>query len=332
MPLPTKPDSLEHPHDAAHWFARMQSGEVTEQDRKAFEAWRSADPEHDRQYRNLDYIWQVTLKLPEQRLRSMMMTPDTAGKPPHHDTSRRRFGLGLAGACAMAVIGGVAIMAGGSQQQPDTLTLSTQKGERRQARLPDGSMMFLNTDTVAVMRFYENQRQIELQHGEAFFEVSTDVTRPFIVDAGLGRVTVTGTRFNVRRDAHAMHVSVASGSVRVQTGQWWKPQKHHLTAGQQTHIGSDQRPGSVRHTNVDDVVAWMRGKVVFNNAPLAYVIDEMNRYLDMPARLEAPQLAQLHVSGIFSVDDPHAMINALPAIAPVRLERTPDGRLSIQSR
>ncbi|HCQ47873.1 MAG TPA: hypothetical protein DIW53_14355, partial [Achromobacter sp.] len=44
-------DALDHPADAAHWFARMQSGEVTAADRQAFAAWRDASPDNDRDYR-----------------------------------------------------------------------------------------------------------------------------------------------------------------------------------------------------------------------------------------------------------------------------------------
>lgn len=323
---------LEHPSDAAHWFARMHSGQITDQDQQAFEAWLNADPEHDRQYRNLSYLWQATSALPEQRLRDMI-EPHSMPHRTRPGISRRKFGLGLAaGASALAMIGGIAVNAGWQQQPPDTLVLITKKGERRQARLPDGSVLFLNTDTIAVMRFYEDQRQIALQQGEVFFEVSTDTARPFIVDAGLGQVTVTGTRFNVRRDAQAMQVSVASGSVRVQAGNWWNPREHHLTADQQTRVVSGHDMDNVDHADVENIAAWMRGKVVFNNAPLTYVIDEMNRYLDMPARLETPQLGRHYVSGVFSVDDPQAMINALPAIAPVRLDRKPDGRVSILPR
>lgn len=331
MPLSNMPDDLEHPHDAAHWFARMQSGEATEQDRQAFEAWRNADPEHDRQYRQLSYLWQATLTLPESRLRSMMAEHALPGAP-EHALGRRRVGLWLAGGCALAAVGGAALLTGGTRAPLQTMTLMTQKGQRQQVLLPDGSTLLLNTNTLAVMQFYENQRQITLQHGEAYFQVSTDVDRPFVVDAGLGRITVTGTRFNVRRDPQALQVSVVSGSVRVQTGPWWGRSVRQLTAGQQTNAHPDAGLEPIHSANVDNLLAWTRGKVIFNDAPLGYVIEEMNRYLDRPARLQAPALAQHHVSGVFNVDDPQAMINALPAIAPVRLARNPDGGVSILPR
>src|SRR3546814_10209376 len=61
-----------------------------------------------------------------------------------------------------------------------------------------------------------HQRRVELAEGEALFRVEHDAGRPFTVEAGNGRVTVTGTRFDVRRDADSTRVAVEQGSVKVQ--------------------------------------------------------------------------------------------------------------------
>lgn len=336
------PDNLEQPRDAAHWFARMQSGEATEADRRAFEAWRTADPENDRQYRNLNHFWQATLAVPEQRLRGMMEeapkpVPQAApqSRPASQPRlSRRQFGLGLglAAACSLVAVSYVVATVGVFNQPLDVLELATAKGERRQIALPDGSTLDMNTNTLAIVRFYGDQRRIDLQQGEIFLDVHSDAKRPFLVDAGVGQVTVTGTRFNVRRDADAVGVSVESGSVRVRSGAWWNRGERALTAGQRVIAHADQPLGAISDADITGITAWQRGRVIFNNEPLAHVIDEMNRYLAQPAHLEATHLGQYHISGVFSVDDPDAMISALPAIAPVRVVHLPDGQVRILAR
>ncbi|MCK9563375.1 MAG: FecR domain-containing protein [Bacteroidales bacterium] len=323
-------DDLECPRDAAHWFARMQSGEATEVDRRAFEAWRAADPENDRQYRNLSHFWEASLTVPEQRLRDMMEeTPKAVAQA---RLSRRQFGLGLATACSLLAVTYVVGGRGAFSQPLDSLELATRKGERRQVALPDGSALDLNTDTQASVRFYSSQRRIDLRQGEIFLDVRPDRERPFVVDTGIGQVTVTGTRFNVRSDTEALQVSVESGSVVVRSGLWWNRGERTLTAGRQVVARADQPPGDITDADVDVIVAWQRGRVIFNDQPLAHVIDEMNRYLAQPAHLEAAHLHEYHVSGVFSVDDPDAMINALPAIAPVRVYRLPEGQVKILAR
>lgn len=323
-------DNLDQPRDAAHWFARMQSGEATGEDRRAFEAWRAADPENDRQYRNLDHFWEATLAVPEQRLRGMM---EEAPKPaPQPRLSRRQFGLGLAAACSLVAVTYVVGTTGVFNQPLNVMELVTSKGERRQVALPDGSTLDMNTDTLAVVSFYKEQRRIDLQRGEIFLDVRSDAKRPFVVDADIGQVTVTGTRFNVRRDADTVGVSVESGSVLVHSGSWWNRRERALTAGQRVVAHADQPLGDVSDADVSAIVAWQRGRVIFNDEPLAHVINEMNRYLARPAHLEATHLGQYHISGVFSVDDPEAMISALPAIAPVQLRRLPSGQVRVLAR
>lgn len=65
------------------------------------------------------------------------------------------------------------------------------------------------------VRYRAGQRIVALLEGEAMFEVTHDAARPFMVDAGIGTVTVTGTRFDVRRDESMVEVAVESGSVDV---------------------------------------------------------------------------------------------------------------------
>ena len=334
MSLPNPADDLEPPRDAAHWFARMQSGEATEEDWRAFEAWRRMDPEHDRAYKNLGYLWEASLKVPEQRLRGLMLDTGAAPKAGLRSLHlpRRRLGLALAGTGVLAAATCFLGVADWSGRLLDTVTLSTRKGERRQTALPDGSVLDLNTDTLAVVRFYDNRRLVKLRRGEAFFNVRSEAGRPFVVDAGMGRVTVTGTRFNVRRDPQALRVTVESRSVLVQSSRWWHRSERRLAAGQQAVAQADGGLGAVSAADIGSIAAWQRGKVIFDNEPLAHVIDEMNRYLAQPARLEAVQLREYRLSGVFRVDNPDAMIDALPAIAPVRVQRLADGQVRIMAR
>lgn len=330
MPAPPSSATSDHPRDAAQWFARMHSGEATRQDQLAFDAWLSADPAHERDYQRLRFLWDATLLVPQERLRGLLAPDMPVDTPQRARLSRRRFGLGLAATGALTAM---AIGVNGRFPLPtDTLTVSTHKGERRQWTLPDGSEIYLNTDTLAQVRFFEDLRQVELQRGEILFQVTADASRPFIVDAGLGQVTVTGTRFNVRRETKALQVSVESGSVRMRSGHWWNRIERHLVDGQQVIADATHGLGKIHSANVRNVVAWQRGKIIFNDMPLSHVVEEMNRYLLHPARLAAPQLGAYRISGVFSIDDPKALINALPAIAPVRLVHLTDGTVCIAAQ
>jgi len=315
---------------AAAWFAYLQSGEATQAQRRRFERWRSAHPEHERQYRNVQQIWQATLQLPESELRGILARREApAGAP---SAARRRLGLGLAGACCAAAAGGVGWYFLGEESRQYTARLASARGEHRQEKLPDGSVLDLNTGTRALVRYYAGRRVVELQEGEIFFSVHHDAQRPFLVEAGDARIVVTGTRFNVRFGAEAVHVSVESGSVNVSAGPWWRERTRSLAKGQGMWVSGRDGVGDAVAEDLNAVLAWKRGKIVFEDTPLQQAIAEINRYLPQPARLDAPALRDHRVAGILSIDDPQALIDMLPEFAPVRVYRLPDGRARIVAR
>ncbi len=316
------------PRDAAAaWFAYLQSGEATDEGRQAFERWRRADPEHERQYRSVERIWGATLEIPAQELRALLSRPDPGGERVRR--VRRRRLLILAGGCAAALVGGVAVRRAWFEPPDHTIDLASRRGERRQLTLPDGSVLHMNTGSLAQARMSEHERAVDLRAGEIFFSVRHDPRRPFVVNAGSSRIVVTGTRFNVRHDTGLVQVSVASGSVDVLHGAWWRRDIRSLRGGQAVEVDAESRLGNIHFVDIDKRLAWQRGKIVFENTPLAQAVAEVNRYLERPARLDAPALRDYRIAGVFSADDPLSLIDALPDVAPVRVLRLTDGRIRI---
>ncbi|MBY6346739.1 FecR family protein [Providencia rettgeri] len=328
MTCPPSSDDLDHPSDAAHWFARMQSGQASEQDHQAFQAWRNADPENKRRYREVEYLWRATQAVPDERLRSLLPT-----SPVTIPSAKRRYltlGLGTLG--VLALTAGTLYQSGWMDSAHETVQLVTAKGERKQIKLPDGSIVDLNTNTIAQARLSVDRREVELIQGEVFFSVEHFQTLPFIVHTDLGTITVTGTRFNVRREADSVLVSVQSGSVKVQSGPWWRRQERLLGAQQQVLLRRGTEPSPVQSADVESLTAWQRGKIIFRNTPLETVVQEMARYLPQTLSLDAPTLRQHRISGIFDIDQPETVIKALPAIAPIRIQADAAGVLHIVAR
>lgn len=328
MTCPPSSDDLDHPSDAAHWFARMQSGEASEQDHQAFQAWRDADPENERRYREVEYLWRATQAVPDERLRSLLPT-----SPVTIPSAKRRYltlGLGTLG--VLALTAGTLYQSGWMDSAHETVQLVTAKGERKQIKLPDGSIVDLNTNTIAQARLSVDRREVELIQGEVFFSVEHFQTLPFIVHTDLGTITVTGTRFNVRRETDSVLVSVQSGSVKVQSGPWWRRQERLLGAQQQVLLRQGAEPSPVQSADIESLTAWQRGKIIFRNTPLETVVQEMARYLPQTLSLDAPTLRQHRISGIFDIDQPETVIKALPAIAPIRIQADAAGVLHIVAR
>jgi FecR protein len=80
--------------------------------------------------------------------------------------------------------------------------------------LADGSHVELNSQSAIAIHYDAGQRRVRLLEGEAWFEVSPDPVRPFVVEASGGTVTALGTAFNVDAEKERAHVTVTSRGSR----------------------------------------------------------------------------------------------------------------------
>ncbi len=308
---------------AAYWFARAHSGNFTEAERLAFQQWRQAAAGNEREYGALERIWQAADHIPRAELQRLLDAPEPSARRSVR-AGRRSLLAGGVSLCAAAVAGGVWAF----QQRPGPVRfaaeLATRPGERRREVLPDGSILELNTRSRASVRYFDQQRRVELAEGEAMFIVSRDAARPFIVDAGTALVRVTGTEFDVRRDGDSVGVVVQSGSVEVTSGSRWNRERVMLAAGQGTRAAPDQ-PLPVTAADVAALTAWRQDKVVFKDRPLEEVVREMNRYLELPIRLTDSRLGRLSIAGVFDVRDAPGFLQALRASLPIAVRLRADG-------
>lgn len=317
-PMPRiDPDSPRE--QAAHWFARERLGTLDEAARRQRDAWLAQDVEHRRQYAAMRRIWQMTDGLAPAEMRALLESP------PKRGMHRRRL---LAGTAVLAVAGLAALPLLRRQTPLWQTQWATAIGERTETRLPDGSLLSLNTGSRVQVRFLADRREVWLEAGEALFSVSPDAARPFLVQAGAAEVAVTGTRFNLRLRAEGgVTLAVEEGHVAFTAGPWWHRNTQNVTAGQlaQYQPGAGLQP--LRAVEPASIGAWQRGRLVFGDAPLALVASELGRYLPEPVRIEDAALARQRVAASLALDDPQAALQALADLAPAHLSHDVHGWL-----
>ena len=308
--------------EAAQWFVRLQDGPLSAQERQRFDAWRGAHPAHQYEIDVLQGLWSATDLLPKARLQAL-------GDAPVERPGRRALMRYAVAASVVAVAVGLSVFSV-FEPKPYNAEFSTQVGEHRQVTLPDGSVMDLNSRSVVAVHYAKGQRGVELKQGEAMFSVEHDTSRPFVVAAGAGQVTVTGTRFDVRRDDDSTRVAVEAGTVKVQGRA--ADASVTLTAGRGTHIDSQGNVVPAYAVNAEELTAWRTGKLVFNNATLGEVAREVSRYREQPLRVGSAAVGNLRLTSVFKANDTDALLKALPHILPVALRTLPDGSQEIISR
>jgi transmembrane sensor len=190
--------------------------------------------------------------------------------------------------------------------------------------LPDGSSVHLNRNA-SIHVTYGETRRIELERGEASFDVAHDERRPFEVAAGDALVRDIGTIFNIARNRASTVVTVREGEVEVRAS---SAEVVRVAAGYEARIALGA-PVAVSAAS-GDAFAWQHGRLVYDDAPLGEVIEDLNRYSTTPIEL-AVNAQNQRFSGILILDTPQDMLARLEGFLPIRsVER--DDRIVVESR
>lgn len=192
-------------------------------------------------------------------------------------------------------------------------------GQNRDIALPDGSRIILGGASRLSVRFADDQRQVMLEAGEAYFQVVHDVRRPFEVDAGGVTVRDIGTAFDVRRAAGEVAVAVTQGQVRVAAA---GDAAHALDAGAEQRVvwSAATRALSLGTTTPEQAAGWRSNRLEFVDEPLAVVVASVNRYSARPVRLDGTDLAGLSFTGTVHADDIDGWLRALPQVFPLQVD------------
>jgi len=215
-------------------------------------------------------------------------------------------------------------------------TLATSVAQRREFTLADGSRVELNANTSMVIENGSAERRVRLADGEAYFIVSKDRTRPFIVETPAGSVRVTGTIFNVRTEAATeLDVTVVEGSVQVRPGGMSAAQPPGtLSLGAGDNLCADRQGVSIRALTaeaLDGALAWRHGQMVFNGTLLGGALARYSRYHGRQITATAGA-ARLRLGGRYSLDDLDGFFGQLELSQPVRVTAEPSGSVRVSLR
>lgn len=270
-----RPDDMDSVDEAAQdWFLRLSSGEAAQAELRAFAAWRAADPRHAAAYAEIRALWSDVEPLeaafaPGGHAAALLSPP--LRRPFFRPGRVPALAAGLVALCLA-----LWPAAGGFRPAGILADHRTAIGERQTIALPDGSVLSLNTDSAVDVAYSDNRRLIRLRYGEAHFEVRRDAARPFDVEAEGGRSTAVGTAFTVRDDGGGAVVTVSEGIVRVASPA--AGPGIALGAGGQVRYRRAEPPGTPRGLDADGETAWLRGRIVVRDRPLAEALAEIERH------------------------------------------------------
>ncbi|UBD77246.1 FecR domain-containing protein [Parabacteroides goldsteinii] len=149
-------------------------------------------------------------------------------------------------------------------------------GEHKRIILPDGTSVTLNAGSYLryPREFITDVRRIEM-NGEAFFEVTRDEEKPFLIHTKDADVKVLGTSFNVKAFDmdEQLTVSVQTGKVQVDL-----PEAMMRLLPDEQFV-MDKTKGEFQKRNEDARLStvWIKGGLYFNRTPIRTVVNELVR-------------------------------------------------------
>lgn len=182
---------------------------------------------------------------------------------------------------------------------------STAIGEIRPIVLDRWISLRMNTDTGAVVTAHYGLCDVELNRGEALFEVQRDSPRALRVVAGSMVMSTGAARFSVRvRDSRNVDLLVSKGQVTVGATVIGEHQMARI-APDGLHVRS------LQGEDVDRRLAWIRGRIAFAGEPLAEAVEELNRYNDHKLVIQDRAIRLIPIGGQFRVGDLPSFVAAL---------------------
>jgi transmembrane sensor len=348
---PSPETSKARDEDAGRWLANLSRG-LDKEDGAELTAW-LADGANRAALLEKAPPWQR----PDIVALLSQLFPNSAElvEPPRRQRSVLSMGLTGVAASAIVVFGALALMG----RNPSTLlsdasahpsgdlvkTYITAVGGRQDVTLLDHSKIRLNTGTRMTVAFSERSRDVTLDYGEASFNVAPDAARPFNVHAGKRDFQVLGTRFNVRvLNPDNVELTVAEGEVKVLYAPPRWPEtpakrRENLSYGETTLTALETalvEPGyqSVRSLVADEMetrLAWQRGMLVFDGAPLEDVLAEVDRYTMTKFVLTDKALANVRIAGTFKTGDVDSLLGELREKYHVDSRRDPQGHVVLSA-
>jgi transmembrane sensor len=283
------------PAEAAAVFIARRSEGLTTSEQQLLEQWLAKDEGHRKCFEAADRGWQAFGDSSGDEILSAMRTHALAPR-----ARSRIAGWPIAAAAA------VLIVAVGSawflMRSGTTFEHLTARGEVKEFRLTDGSVITLSGDSRVTGDFGDDVRTIQLHQGRVMFAVASDPARPFAVTAASRRIVAVGTRFDVNILADGLSVSLFEGRVNVEsldsstTPIALEPGQQFVERNGILDIRGLNAAGEGMEDSKQELIR-------FEDQPLAEAVAVMNRYSTEQIVIGDPAIGSLRVSGQFRAGD-----------------------------
>lgn len=291
-------DSAQLPYEL---LGKYFSGEASPEEAMAVDEWMHAHKDNRELYNQVAAVWddaatRQRYQLPDkekvlQEVRSRMTV-----EPKLHNISKTQYWRRIA-AGLLVLAGAASLYFLQQQKKTDIIYVSRQTttGIFRDT-LPDRSIAVVNSNSAIkyITGLTGDTRAIELK-GEAWFDVTTDPAKPFIITVGGINIKVLGTSFNVKESADGVNVAVKTGAVMLSRND----SSLVVKAGQQGVYNKAQQQFVLAGAANNNTMGYATRVFNFNNATLKEITGELEKAYGIQVIFENKNLENCTMSSSF---------------------------------
>lgn len=214
-------------------------------------------------------------------------------------------------AAAVVVLLGLGIFLYNSVKSPEMVQYATNENETKELILPDNSKVILNANSSISYpeKFDGDVRNIELK-GEAFFEVTKNKEKPFIINTYDTYTKVLGTSFNVKALSENENVTVSVATGKVEVGFLSNDLKVQLTPGNTAIIDVKNIGIQKVENSVENITAWKTGVLTFDDQLLSVLINDIELLYNVNIEADS-KILDCHFTGTFNKPELTEILNVL---------------------
>ena len=207
-------------------------------------------------------------------------------------------------------------------------------GTRTSLRLADSTLVWLNSGSSIKYpdKFTDNNRVVYLK-GEGYFEVDSDIRRPFIVKTSNLTVECTGTQFDVcdYNSGTEAEVTLVTGKLSVNSNNGYgKGFNSELQPGQHLEYNSVTGVQKLSAADTYSYIAWKDGRLVFQDESLSEVLKKVSLIFNVDIELQGKDLQEYRYHATFVDESLEEILKLLKLSAPINFTEVarkplPDG-------
>lgn len=288
-----------------HIIARTLSGEASSEDILSLSEWLNDSERNRDEFRQMKSYWDAEVTFchsvaPSLQANKLLREVEQRCKNQKRQQQWRLFAPLAATVALVLALSALSFMHYRYYQASEYYTLLTDE-HKSSFTMDDGTQITLNKNSrlTYTNAYGKKERSVKLE-GEAFFEVSKDATKPFVVAAGEASIIVLGTHFNVKADTSSDDITatLVEGSIRFEGSK----QNIVMTPNQQLTFSCSTNKIDLKQVDTDTFTGWKNGLLKYKSIPFINLIIELEKTYQVEIKIENKQLTKpdVTVSGTFS--------------------------------